>query len=158
MRNILEYVESLVACLKIRAVPINVNFRYTKSELAYLYNNSKIVTLVVHDEFIKNAKSALPQYPGAQSIVAVASESKSPVVINGFEGRTHVQYEKAMLAGSPVRSFSERSESDHFIIYTGGTTGMPKGVAWRHEDFYFAALSIFTLWHCPEPMWAATLT
>lgn len=124
MRNCVEYVEALLACLKIRAVPINVNFRYTDIELAYVYTNSKMVALLVEDEFAEIALSVVPQCPEIDHVLVVGEE-----------------YESALGAASDARDFETRSDDDHFIIYTGGTTGMPKGVVWRHEDFFFAALS-----------------
>jgi len=124
MRNSIEYVEGLLACLKIRAVPVNVNFRYTDAELVYLYNNSEIVALIVEEEYIPTATAALSRCPGVGHVLTVGAD-----------------YEAALAAQSPDRDFPPRSQDDHFIIYTGGTTGMPKGVVWRHEDFFYAALS-----------------
>lgn len=124
MRNCIEYVEGLLACMKIRAVPINVNFRYTDAELVDLYNNSEIVALIVEEEYVPTVDAALPRCPGIGHVLVVGAD-----------------YEEALAARSTERDFPPRSQNDHFIIYTGGTTGMPKGVVWRHEDFYYAALS-----------------
>ena len=124
MRNCVEYVEALLACLKIRAVPINVNFRYTDAELLYIYTNSQMVALLVEEEFAPTALAVVPQCPEISHVLIVGDD-----------------YENALAAQTDTRDFGPRSNDDHFIIYTGGTTGMPKGVVWRHEDFFFAALS-----------------
>jgi acyl-CoA synthetase (AMP-forming)/AMP-acid ligase II len=116
--NGVEYVEGLLACLKIRAVPINVNYRYVEDELRYLYDNADLVALLVNDEFADRAKAA-----GAPRMLVVEHE-----------------YEEALAASAPDRDFPERSGDDHYVIYTGGTTGMPKGVVWRQEDLFFAGL------------------
>lgn len=123
MRNCVEYVEALIACMKIRAVPINVNFRYTDVELEYVYTNSKMVALLVEAEFEQLARAVITTCPAVENVLVVGDE-----------------YESALAAVSDARDFGPRSGDDHFIIYTGGTTGMPKGVVWRQEDFFIAAL------------------
>jgi acyl-CoA synthetase (AMP-forming)/AMP-acid ligase II len=116
--NGVEFVEGILACLKIRAVPINVNYRYVEDELRYLYDNADLVALIVNEEFVDRAKAA-----GAPQMLVAERD-----------------YEDALAAASPARDFSPRSADDHYIIYTGGTTGMPKGVVWRQEDLFFAGL------------------
>jgi acyl-CoA synthetase (AMP-forming)/AMP-acid ligase II len=116
--NGVEFVEGILACLKIRAVPINVNYRYVEDELRYIYDNADLVALLVNEEFVDRAKGA-----GATPMMVVEQE-----------------YETALAASRPDRDFPERSVDDRYIIYTGGTTGMPKGVVWRQEDLFFAGL------------------
>jgi acyl-CoA synthetase (AMP-forming)/AMP-acid ligase II len=119
--NGLEYVETLLACLKLRAVPININYRYVAAELAYLYDDADLVALVVDPEFAERAAEA--RTPGLRHVLLAGAD-----------------YEDALAAAPPERDFAPRSADDHYIIYTGGTTGMPKGVVWRHEDLFFAGL------------------
>ncbi|MGS2643053.1 acyl-CoA synthetase [Streptosporangium sp. LJ11] len=127
--NGVEYVAGLLAALKIRAVPVNVNYRYVEAELLYLYRDSDIVALLFDVEFDARVAATAPDAPLLEHLIAVGGPSR-------VEGA--VPYEEA-LAGQPeTRGFPERSGDDLYIIYTGGTTGMPKGVMWRTEDLFFA--------------------
>jgi len=127
--NGIEYVAGLLATLKIRAVPVNVNYRYVEAELLYLYRDSDIVALLFDVEFDARVATTAPHAPALRHLIAVGGPSE-------VEGA--VPYEEA-LAGQPrTRGFPERSGDDLYIIYTGGTTGMPKGVMWRTEDLFFA--------------------
>jgi 3-oxocholest-4-en-26-oate---CoA ligase len=125
LMNGTEYVETMLALLKIRAVPINVNYRYVRDELRYLYDNADLVGLVHDTEFADRVAAALPDVPRLRHLLAVGEP-----------------YEKALAAQTDDRTgFPTRSADDLLIIYTGGTTGMPKGVMWRHEDLILGAMS-----------------
>jgi 3-oxocholest-4-en-26-oate---CoA ligase len=127
--NGIEYVVGLLAALKIRAVPVNVNYRYVEAELLYLYQDSDIVALLFDAEFDDRVAAVAPRAPELKHLIVAGGRS-------GIEGA--VPYEEA-LAGQPrTRGFPRRSGDDLYIIYTGGTTGMPKGVMWRMEDLFFA--------------------
>ncbi|MCG5216220.1 acyl-CoA synthetase [Streptosporangium sp. KLBMP 9127] len=127
--NGVEYVAGMLAVLKIRAVPVNVNYRYVESELLYLYHDSDIVALLFDVEFDERVASVAPLAPELRHLIAVGG-------VTTVEGA--VPYEEA-LAGQPeTRGFPARSGDDLYIIYTGGTTGMPKGVMWRNEDLFMA--------------------
>ncbi|MET8048121.1 acyl-CoA synthetase [Streptosporangium sp. NPDC005286] len=127
--NGVEYLVGMLAALKIRAVPINVNYRYVEAELLYLYQDSDIVALLFDVEFDGRVAATAPQVPRLRHLIAVGGPS-------GVE--TAVPYQEALAAGSAERGFPARSGDDVYIIYTGGTTGMPKGVMWRVEDLFFA--------------------
>lgn len=135
MRNSVEFVETLLGILKVRAVPIAVNFRYTGPELAYLYENAQLTYLVADAEFVPAIASALPSCRGITGMLVLGEPADRP-----SDGVVVSDYSEAIAAESDVRDFEPRSADDHFIVYTGGTTGRPKGVVWRHEDFYVAAL------------------
>ncbi len=135
LHNGVGYVSTLLACSKIRAVSINVNYRYVEEELRYLFDNADLAAVVFDREFAPRIAAVRAACPRLRSLVYVDDESGADVSRLGA-----VEYAAAVAAGSPERDFPERSDDDLFIIYTGGTTGLPKGVMWRHEDLFFAAL------------------
>lgn len=135
--NGVEYLQTVLGCLKARAVPVNVNYRYVEEELVYLYRDADLVALVFDAEFTERVAAALPRVDGLRHLVRVGGvapgSAGAPVV-------PAVAFADAEGAGSPERGFPARSGDDQFIIYTGGTTGMPKGVMWRQEDLFFSGL------------------
>ncbi len=132
MRNGNEYVETMLACFKIRAVPVNVNYRYVQDELRYLYADADLKASVVDAPFLERVEAIRGELELLDHLVVVGDVGTLP------EGT--VAYEDALAGGDPGRGFGPRSADDLMIIYTGGTTGMPKGVMWRHEDIFFAGM------------------
>jgi acyl-CoA synthetase (AMP-forming)/AMP-acid ligase II len=104
LRNSIAHVELMLGCYKVRAVPVNVNWRYTDAELEYIAADADLVQLWRDTD--------------------VSPE----------------RFEAFVATGSPARDFGERSGDDRYVLYTGGTTGHPKGVVWRQEDIFFGAL------------------
>ncbi|RSS56026.1 acyl-CoA synthetase, partial [Streptomyces sp. WAC06614] len=133
--NGIEYVQTVLACLKARLVPVNVNYRYVEEELVYLYRDADLAALVFDGEFTARVAVAAPQARTLRHLVRVGDVPGDAPPLPGV-----VEFADAEAGGSPVRDFGPRSPSDLFIIYTGGTTGMPKGVMWRQEDLFFAGL------------------
>jgi acyl-CoA synthetase (AMP-forming)/AMP-acid ligase II len=131
--NCVEWVEALWAIFKIRAVWININYRYVEDELRYLFDNADLVALIYQREFAPRVSAVRSAMPGLRHTVVL--EDQSGADLGDLDS---VEFEKAMAEGSPERSFGPRSGDDRYILYTGGTTGMPKGVVWRHEDVFFA--------------------
>ncbi|MER7172771.1 acyl-CoA synthetase [Streptomyces mesophilus] len=132
--NGIEYVQTMLAALKARLVPVNVNYRYVEEELVYLYRDADLAALVFDAEFTERVASALPKTEKLRHLVRVGEPPADAPALGLTE------FTAAEAAGSTERGFGPRSADDLFIIYTGGTTGMPKGVMWRQEDLFFAGL------------------
>jgi acyl-CoA synthetase (AMP-forming)/AMP-acid ligase II len=134
LHNGTEYLEGMLAAYKLRAVPVNVNFRYVESELRYLLDDSDANTVIFHREFAPKLTAIHGELPDLQVLVWVEDGSGADLGALGA-----LEYEAALGGAAPGRDFPARSADDLYILYTGGTTGMPKGVMWRHEDIFFGA-------------------
>jgi 3-oxocholest-4-en-26-oate---CoA ligase len=132
LHNCAEYIEASLAAYKLRAVPININYRYVETELAYLFDNADLVALVHHREFAPAIEAIGPKMPRLRAFISVEDGSSGACA--------SAEYEAALAVSSPERDIAARSADDLYILYTGGTTGMPKGVMWRQEDIFFAAM------------------
>ncbi|NUS45684.1 MAG: acyl-CoA synthetase [Mycobacteriaceae bacterium] len=129
-RNSIEALETMFATYKLRAISVAVNYRYVFEEVRYIADNADLVALVHERQYAPIVAEVLPHAPKLETIVVV--EDGSDVEYAG------VSYDEAIAAQSPERDFAERSADDVYILYTGGTTGFPKGVMWRHEDVWRA--------------------
>ena len=124
LENCPEYLEAMLACFKIRAVPINVNYRYVAGELRYLLDNSDAVGVLHGPQHASVLAGILPDLDRMRWTLETGSS-----------------YEAALAAALPRRPVvPDRGDDDRYIIYTGGTTGLPKGVVWRQGDAFFACL------------------
>ena len=133
--NCNEYLEAMLACFKIRAVPININYRYVGEELRYVFDNANLVACFHQREFTPHIEKVRSSVPGLKVFVAVEDGSGADLA-----SIDSVAYPAAIEGQSDARDFGERADDDMFILYTGGTTGMPKGVMWPHKSIFFAAL------------------
>jgi len=138
-----EWIETLLACWKIRATAININYRYVAHELRYLWNNADMVALVYEKSFAPVVNQLRGDFPAIKTYLYLEDLSGSAEPVDE-------PYEKALLSQKADRGFGERSDDDIFMIYTGGTTGMPKGVLWRHYDFYHNVVCMNTATEKPE--------
>ncbi|MEH6551135.1 MAG: acyl-CoA synthetase [Pseudomonadales bacterium] len=133
--NRAEWIETMWACFKIRAIPVNINYRYVEEELGYIFDNADLKALVFERRFSPLISGITKDLPLLQHFILIDDGS-------GIDGSdlSATSYENAMAAGSALRDFGPRTGDDIYMLYTGGTTGMPKGAMWRHEDLFFAAL------------------
>jgi fatty-acyl-CoA synthase len=120
--NCAEYMEAMLAALKIRAVPININYRYTGSELQYLLEDSGAAGIIYHSSLGERVDSGLSMMaPLALQVVVADDDSPLPAMAEAYEDLINTK--------APAERIT-RQESDSFMLYTGGTTGMPKGVVY----------------------------
>jgi acyl-CoA synthetase (AMP-forming)/AMP-acid ligase II len=129
-----EYIEAMLGAFKARTAPFNVNYRYVAEELRYLLDNAQAKVVVVHSAFAPTLAEVLVDLPSIELVVQVADDSGNPLLPDA------VDYEELLAAASPERPDLEWSPDDLYILYTGGTTGMPKGVLWRQHDIFISAM------------------
>jgi acyl-CoA synthetase (AMP-forming)/AMP-acid ligase II len=134
-KNSIEHVIAVLAVVKIRAVNINVNYRYVEGELNYLFENADVVALIHERTYAPLVAACAPKHEKLNTFIAIpdALDPDNDADLSPFGGLT---LEEALEGQSDGRDFPDRSNDDLHIIYTGGTTGFPKGVMWRHEDFW----------------------
>lgn len=123
-----EYLEAMLGSLKARVASLNVNYRYVAEELQYLLTDSHARAVIVHSAFAPTLAEVLPELPDLDVILQVADDSGNDLLPGA------VWYEDALAAASPDRPDVDWSADDLYMLYTGGTTGMPKGVKWRNGD------------------------
>ncbi|HEY0902526.1 MAG TPA: acyl-CoA synthetase [Marmoricola sp.] len=134
-KNSIEHVVATLAIVKIRATTINVNYRYVESELDYIFENADVVALIHERSYAPLVAKCWPKHE-ALKVAVVLDDALDPADQSDFSSYGGVHYDEAVAGQSAERDFGERSPDDIHIIYTGGTTGFPKGVMWRHEDFW----------------------
>jgi 3-oxocholest-4-en-26-oate---CoA ligase len=129
-----EYLEGMLGAYKARAVPFNVNYRYVEEELRYLLNDAQAKAIIYHSAFAPRLEAVRADVPSLEVLLQVPDESGNALLPDAE------WYEDALAAADAAEPAVERSPDDLYILYTGGTTGMPKGVQWRQGDIFPAAL------------------
>ena len=129
-----EYLEGMLGAFKARCAPFNVNYRYVEEELLYLFDNADARAVIYHAAFAPTLARIRDKLPGTPLFIQVADSSGNPLLPGALD------YEEALAAADPSPPQS-LSGDDLYILYTGGTTGMPKGVLWRQEDVFLGALT-----------------
>jgi len=135
MLNAPEYVESMLGCFRARVAPFNVNYRYVDDELVYLLTDSDAAGLVYHARYAPTLARIRGRLPRLRVLLQV-DDGSGEALLPGA-----VDYAEALAAASPAGPAVEPSPDDLYILYTGGTTGAPKGVLWRQEDVYHGAMA-----------------
>jgi len=132
--NGIEFLEAMLGAFKARTAPFNVNYRYVDEELIYLFENADAKAVIFHACFAPTLARIRKRLPQVGLWLQVDDGSGEPLLEGALD------YEKALASASPTRP-RDLSPDDLYLLYTGGTTGMPKGVLWRQEDIFGAALT-----------------
>jgi fatty-acyl-CoA synthase len=131
MRNQPEYMEAMAACFKASLSPVNVNYRYLDDELVYIIDNSDSTVVFFDSEFLAEVERVRARLPRVTAWVQIGGETVAPFALC---------YETLATEGDPSPIKGERSGDDIFLLYTGGTTGLPKGVMWTHDIWREASM------------------
>jgi len=134
MHNGNEYLEGMLGAYKARCAPFNVNYRYVEEELLYLFDNSDARAVVYHAAFAPLLEKIRARCPKLELLIQVADASGTPLLEGALD------YEQVLAEAEPAPLPDDLSGDDLYILYTGGTTGMPKGVLWRQEEIFYSAL------------------
>lgn len=134
LRNGNEYLESMVAAYRARVAPFNVSYRYVEDELLYLLNDSKATAVVYNAEFAPRVAAIRDRLPHLKVLIQVADHTGNELLPGA------VDYESIVTTPAPAEGMPAPTGDDLYILYTGGTTGMPKGVLWRQHDIFISAM------------------
>ena len=127
--NCIEWLEIMLGAYKLCAIPININYRYVEEELKYLIDNADMEAIFFHKQFSTKIKNISADLPLLKNYISIEDGLDSKE-----EMKSALDFELLIEHESKERIPVKRSGDDIYIIYTGGTTGMPKGVVWRMED------------------------
>ncbi|MGV0836525.1 acyl-CoA synthetase [Mycolicibacterium thermoresistibile] len=134
LRNGNQYLEAMIGSYRARVAPFNVNYRYVDEELVYLLTDARARALVYSAEFAPNVAAIRDRLPELQVLIQVADDSGNELLPGA------VDFEEALRAPEPAGGMPTACGDDLYILYTGGTTGMPKGVLWRQHDIFMSAM------------------
>ena len=130
-----EYLEGMLGAYRARIAPFNVNYRYVGEELRYLLDDARPRAMILHSSLAPTMAEVLPTLDAPPDVLLQVEDDSGHPLLPGAEW-----YEEALAASSPEGPPVDPSPDDLYILYTGGTTGMPKGVLWRQHDIFMAAM------------------
>jgi 3-oxocholest-4-en-26-oate---CoA ligase len=130
-----EYLEGMLGSYRARVAPFNVNYRYVGEELRYLLDDARPRALVLHSSLAPTFAEVLPTLDSPPDVLLQVEDESGHPLLEGAEW-----YEEALSKSSPEGAPVDPSPDDLYVLYTGGTTGMPKGVLWRQHDIFMAAM------------------
>ncbi len=130
-----EYLEGMLGCYASRTAPFNVNYRYVGEELRYLLDDARPRAMILHSSLAPTLAEVLPTLDVPPDVLLQVEDESGHPLLPGA-----VWYEEALAAASPSGPPVDPSPDDLYVLYTGGTTGMPKGVLWRQHDIFMAAM------------------
>src|SRR5262245_1392177 len=133
--NCSEYVEAMLGSYRARVAPFNVNYRYVDDELVYLLDDADAVALVYHARYAPTLARIRARLPRLRLLLQIDDGSGEALLPGALD------YEQALASASPDGPPVTPTPDDLYVLYTGGTTGAPKGVLWRQEDIYHAAMT-----------------
>ncbi|MDT5315976.1 MAG: 3-oxocholest-4-en-26-oate---CoA ligase [Mycobacterium sp.] len=134
LRNGNEYLEAMIGSYRARVAPFNVSYRYVEDELLYLLTDSTSKALVYPAEFAPRVAAIRDRLPYLRVLIQVADHSGHELLPGA------VDYETVLATPAPAAGLPTPSGDDLYILYTGGTTGMPKGVLWRQHDIFLSSM------------------
>lgn len=135
MLNCPEYLVAMLGCARARAASFNVNYRYVEEELAYLFTDSEATAVIYQARYAPVLARIRDRLPKLRVLLQLADESGEALLPGALD------YHAALAAAPATPPPVTPSADDLYILYTGGTTGAPKGVLWRQEDIYHAAMT-----------------
>jgi fatty-acyl-CoA synthase len=134
LRNGNEYLEAMIGAYRARVAPFNTSYRYVEDELLYLLTDSKSKALVYPAEFGPRVAAIRDRLPHLRVLIQVADQSGNGLLPGA------VDYETILSTPTPADGMPTPSGDDLYVLYTGGTTGMPKGVLWRQHDIFLSSM------------------
>jgi fatty-acyl-CoA synthase len=133
-----EYLEGMLGAAAARAASLNVNYRYVEAELTYLLNDASARAIIYHARFAPTLAAVLPSLSKPPTLLLQVADDSGNALVPGA-----LDYEDALAAASADTPPAEPEADDLYLLYTGGTTGMPKGVMWTQADILESGLGAF---------------